>query len=250
MKKTDSNELQNAAPHNATAPLERPRIKPPTIRPRPKPGAPAEQKPKRPADEPSRKTAPGDAPSERPSRERGPGGPGGPKRPRRDRRDRMPGGHPGAVKASSAGKFGPSKSLVAQESAGGAAAIKPNPDAVRFVPLGGLEEVGRNCMFLEYKNEIVIIDVGLQFPEDETPGIDYIIPNIQYLEKKKENIAGDHFDARPLRPYRRVAALARTPRQSPDLRDIDHESDHRKTAGRFSELAEDECDHGKEWRPK
>ena len=44
-------------------------------------------------------------------------------------------------------------------------------------------------MFLEYKNEIVIIDVGLQFPEEETPGIDYIIPNIQYLEKKKENIA-------------------------------------------------------------
>ena len=65
---------------------------------------------------------------------------------------------------------------------------KGNSEAVRFVPLGGLEEVGRNCMFLEYKNEIVIIDVGLQFPEEETPGIDYIIPNIQYLEKKKENI--------------------------------------------------------------
>lgn len=58
-------------------------------------------------------------------------------------------------------------------------------DVLRFVPLGGLEEVGRNCMFLEYKNEIVVIDVGLQFPEDETPGIDYIIPNTEYLEKEK-----------------------------------------------------------------
>lgn len=59
---------------------------------------------------------------------------------------------------------------------------------VRFVPLGGLEEVGRNCMFFEYKNEIIIIDAGLQFPEEETPGIDYIIPNTAYLESKKSNI--------------------------------------------------------------
>src|SRR3989338_4961204 len=59
---------------------------------------------------------------------------------------------------------------------------------LRFVPLGGLEEVGRNSMFYEYKNEIVIIDLGLQFPEEETPGIDYIIPNVAYLETKKANI--------------------------------------------------------------
>jgi ribonuclease J len=65
---------------------------------------------------------------------------------------------------------------------------KRNDLAVRFVPLGGLEEIGRNCMFFEYKNEIIIIDMGLQFPEEETPGIDYIIPNISYLEKKKANI--------------------------------------------------------------
>jgi ribonuclease J len=63
-----------------------------------------------------------------------------------------------------------------------------NGTPLRFVPLGGLEEVGRNCMFFEYKNEIVIIDLGLQFPEEETPGIDYIIPNISYLEKKRANI--------------------------------------------------------------
>jgi len=63
-----------------------------------------------------------------------------------------------------------------------------NDSALRFVPLGGLEEVGRNCMFYEYKNETVIVDLGLQFPEEETPGIDYIIPNVTYLEKKKANI--------------------------------------------------------------
>ncbi len=65
---------------------------------------------------------------------------------------------------------------------------KEGSESLRFIPLGGLEEVGRNAMFFEYKNEIVIIDLGLQFPEEETPGIDYIIPNITYLEKKKANI--------------------------------------------------------------
>src|SRR3989344_356989 len=61
-------------------------------------------------------------------------------------------------------------------------------DILRIVPLGGLEEVGRNMAYIEYKDEIVIIDMGLQFPEEETPGIDYIIPNIASLEPKKKNI--------------------------------------------------------------
>jgi ribonuclease J len=59
---------------------------------------------------------------------------------------------------------------------------------LKFASLGGLEEVGRNMMFFEYKDEIVVIDAGLQFPEEDTPGVDYIIPNISYLESKKENI--------------------------------------------------------------
>lgn len=61
-------------------------------------------------------------------------------------------------------------------------------EVVRFAALGGLEEIGRNMMFFEYKNEIIIVDVGLQFPEEETPGIDYIIPNTACLEAKKERI--------------------------------------------------------------
>lgn len=82
-------------------------------------------------------------------------------------------------------KFGPQGGPEPEESREG---IRPNGDALRFVPLGGLEEIGRNCMFFEYKNEIVLVDVGLQFPEEETPGIDYIIPNVSYLEKKRGNI--------------------------------------------------------------
>lgn len=61
-------------------------------------------------------------------------------------------------------------------------------EVLRFIPLGGLEEVGRNMMVLEYRNEIILIDAGLQFPEETTPGIDYIIPNTTYLEGRKQNI--------------------------------------------------------------
>ncbi|OGF49027.1 hypothetical protein A3G55_00885 [Candidatus Giovannonibacteria bacterium RIFCSPLOWO2_12_FULL_44_25] len=68
-----------------------------------------------------------------------------------------------------------------------------------------MEEVGRNCSFFEYNDEIVIIDMGIQFPEEETPGVDWIIPNTSYLEKKKKNIRAllithghyDHFGAIP-----------------------------------------------------
>ena len=59
---------------------------------------------------------------------------------------------------------------------------------VKFAALGGLEEIGRNMMFFEYGDEIVLIDAGLQFPEETTPGIDFIIPNVSYLENKKKNI--------------------------------------------------------------
>lgn len=54
--------------------------------------------------------------------------------------------------------------------------------------MGGLEEIGRNSMFFEYRDEIVIVDLGLQFPEEATPGIDFIIPNTAYLEEKKNKI--------------------------------------------------------------
>ncbi len=84
--------------------------------------------------------------------------------------------------------------------------IKIKEEPLRFVALGGLEEIGRNMMFLEYKNEIIIIDAGLQFPEEETPGIDFIIPNTTYLEERKKNIKAliithGHYDHIGAIPY-------------------------------------------------
>ncbi len=61
---------------------------------------------------------------------------------------------------------------------------------LRVIPVGGMEEVGRNMTILEYGNDILIIDMGLQFPEEDMPGIDYIIPNIEYLKGKEDNIVG------------------------------------------------------------
>ncbi|MBU1445780.1 ribonuclease J [Patescibacteria group bacterium] len=59
---------------------------------------------------------------------------------------------------------------------------------VRIIPLGGLDEVGKNMMVIEYENDIIIIDMGFQFPEEDMFGVDYVIPDISYLEKKKKNI--------------------------------------------------------------
>lgn len=63
-------------------------------------------------------------------------------------------------------------------------------NTLRIIPLGGLEEIGRNCTIFEYDNDIVIVDMGLQFPEEDMPGIDYIIPNFDYLKGKEKRIRG------------------------------------------------------------
>ncbi|PJA11258.1 ribonuclease J [Candidatus Falkowbacteria bacterium CG_4_9_14_3_um_filter_36_9] len=61
---------------------------------------------------------------------------------------------------------------------------------LKVIVLGGLEEVGRNMTLFQYNKEIIIIDMGLQFPEEDMLGIDYIIPNISYLEDKLDWIKG------------------------------------------------------------
>lgn len=66
----------------------------------------------------------------------------------------------------------------------------PTEEKLKVVIVGGAEEVGRNMTMLEYGNDIMIIDIGLQFPEEDMPGIDYIIPNITYFKGKEKNIRG------------------------------------------------------------
>ncbi len=71
-------------------------------------------------------------------------------------------------------------------------AVIPQPleDVVRIIPLGGVEEIGRNMTAIEIGNDIFILDCGFQFKEDETPGIDYILPNTGYLEERRDKIRG------------------------------------------------------------
>src|SRR3989339_1683521 len=77
---------------------------------------------------------------------------------------------------------------------------------LRIIPIGGCEEVGRNMTVFEYDGDIVILDMGIQFPEEDMPGIDYIIPNAKYLMGKEKNIRGvifshghlDHIGAAPI----------------------------------------------------
>ena len=61
---------------------------------------------------------------------------------------------------------------------------------VKIIPLGGILEIGKNITVIEYENDIILIDCGLGFPEDDMLGVDLVIPDITYLEKNKEKIRG------------------------------------------------------------
>lgn len=63
-------------------------------------------------------------------------------------------------------------------------------DVVRIIPLGGVEEVGKNMTLIEFRGNIVIVDMGFQFTDEETPGVDYIVPDTSYLEARKKKIKG------------------------------------------------------------
>lgn len=79
-------------------------------------------------------------------------------------------------------------------------------NSLKIIPLGGCEEVGRNMTVFEFGQDIVILDAGLQFPEEDMPGIDYVIPNTEYLKGKEKRIKAvifshghlDHIGAAPI----------------------------------------------------
>jgi len=84
--------------------------------------------------------------------------------------------------------------------------IPSSGENLRIVPLGGVEEIGKNMTVIEYKEDIIIVDAGFQFSEAETPGIDYIIPNVNYLEQRKDKIRAmfithGHYDHIGAIPY-------------------------------------------------
>ena len=83
--------------------------------------------------------------------------------------------------------------------------MKNEKAKVKIIPLGGVNEIGKNLTAIEYKNDIVVIDCGLKFPDEDMFGIDLVIPDITYLIKNKEKVSGiflthgheDHIGALP-----------------------------------------------------
>ncbi len=65
---------------------------------------------------------------------------------------------------------------------------EPQKDSIRIIPLGGLGAVGKNMTLFEYRGDIIIVDCGLMFPGEETPGVDYLIPDFSYLKKNRKRI--------------------------------------------------------------
>lgn len=83
--------------------------------------------------------------------------------------------------------------------------LKKEKEKIKIIPLGGLNEIGKNLTAIEYKNDIVVIDCGLKFPDDEMLGIDVVIPDVTYLVKNVDRVTGiflthaheDHIGALP-----------------------------------------------------
>jgi ribonuclease J len=63
-------------------------------------------------------------------------------------------------------------------------------EEIKIIPLGGVAEIGKNMMLYEFDEQILIVDCGVMFPDEDTPGVDLIIPDFQYLRENRNRIAG------------------------------------------------------------
>ncbi len=78
-------------------------------------------------------------------------------------------------------------------------------EKIRIIPLGGLNEIGKNMTLIECGKDIIVVDCGMAFPDEDMPGVDYVIPDVQYLLKNRDRIAAiflthgheDHIGALP-----------------------------------------------------
>ncbi len=83
--------------------------------------------------------------------------------------------------------------------------VKFAKDGLKIIPLGGVEEIGKNMFIFEYEEQILVVDCGMMFPTGEMLGIDFVLPNTKYLEERKDQIVGmvithghlDHIGALP-----------------------------------------------------
>ena len=66
----------------------------------------------------------------------------------------------------------------------------PKKQKLKIIPLGGLNEIGKNMTVFEYGDDIFVVDCGIAFPDDDMPGVDLVIPDTAYLEKNKDRVRG------------------------------------------------------------
>jgi ribonuclease J len=84
---------------------------------------------------------------------------------------------------------------------------KKKTPRLRVIPLGGLDEIGKNMTVVEYADDMILVDAGIMFPDDDHPGVDLILPDYTYVLKRKNKLRGivithGHEDHTGALPYR------------------------------------------------